>query len=147
MAPIRMIDCVHRAKAFHKELSEFFSNQSDKALRPDVKEFLKYLSWHEAFIERCLDDYERGATRDLLDAWFKIAPDFNQFLHPTESMFRPDMTTGEVVDLALRLDDCMVRMCEQLLRNAGSSALQDVLNDLVNLERREEMKVLFTANP
>lgn len=146
MAAKRMIDFLREAEAFHEELHRLYESLEHEAFREDVKALLTYMSVHQEAIARCLRDYERGAGRKVLDAWFKVAPDVT---HPTEWRrleLRPDTTPSEVVAYAMKMDASLMAMYETLLREAVSQDLRDALQNILDIEQREEVKLLRTSS-
>jgi rubrerythrin len=142
MAPSRTIDLLERARRYHRELGEFFSRAAHDVQREDVRRLLEYMSRHEEYLDRCLHEYEKGASRAVLETWFKPAPQFAR-THCFDSVeIRPDMSTDEAVRMAVRLHDCVTQLFEHLAERAVSHQLYDALCDLLQMERDEEEKLL-----
>jgi rubrerythrin len=65
---------------------------------------------------------------------------------PETSGFRPDMSVSEATDLALDLDHGLIAMYEELVRRAESESLRDMLVNLLDAERREEIQLMRTQS-
>lgn len=142
MAPRRVADFLHWAEAYHARLAEFYRSRGKEAARSEVKIVLDYMARHQDALRRIIEDYERGASKAVLDTWYKISPDPKAFQDPSASGFRPDLTSDEAIDLALDLDHSLISMYEQLIRRAETPGLREVLENLLQAERREEIRLL-----
>ena len=103
---------------------------------------LEYLSRHEAYIQHCLEDYARGASKSVLEAWFKVSPDMIHFPRIEKVEFRPGMTREEVIESGLELDRFLIAMYKELIGRAISTPLRETLMDLLEMEQREEIKMM-----
>jgi hypothetical protein len=89
-----------------------------------------------------IEEYEKDAPRAVLDTWFKVSPDPKAFRDPETAGFRPDMTTEEVVALAIDLDRSLRDMYGILVRSAESVGLREMLQNLLDEEVREEIRLM-----
>jgi hypothetical protein len=147
MAPRRVIDFLHWAEARHGRLADFFRVREKEAALPEAKTVLRYMARHQQALRQIIEDYERGASRAILDTWYKISPDPKAFQDPATLVFRDDMTPAEVIDLALELDRGLIGMYEQLVRRAESPALREMLENLLQAERSEEIRLMRSQFP
>jgi rubrerythrin len=147
MAPRRMIDFLHWAENYHKRLRQFYESHTKEAARPEVRSLLDYMAQHQAILARVIEEYEKDAPRAVLDTWFKVSPDPKAFKDPDAAGFRADMTTGEVIDLALDLDRSLREMYSVLLRSADSVALREMIQNLIDAENREQVRLLRSQIP
>jgi len=142
MAPRRTIDFLHWARDYHQRLRDFYAKREQEATRPEVCTLLEYMWQHQEILAQVIDEYEKEAPAEVLDSWFKVSPDPKAFRDPETAGFRADMTTGEVVDLALNLDQCLRDMYRVLVRDAESTELREMLENLLAEEEGEEVKLL-----
>ena len=142
MAPRQFIFFLKWAAEFHKDLQDFYQNRSREALSPEVETLLKYLARHEATLAHIIETYEDDAPQSVRDAWFKVAPDLRAVHFPEEYEFGPNATVDEVIDKAVAIDENLIAIYKMLLRQAGSDGLQEVLQDLLAEEQREEVRLL-----
>jgi len=142
MAPRRTIDFLHWARDYHERLQRFYAEREREASRPEVRTLLEYMSQHQGILAHVIEEYEKAAPRQLLDAWFKVSPDPKAFRDPETAEFRADMTAGEITDLALNLDQCLRDMYRVLLRDAESAELRELIENLFAEEEHEEIKLL-----
>jgi rubrerythrin len=147
MAPRRVIDFLHWAEKYHGRLAEFYRAREDDVTRPELKSLLEYMARHQDSLRRIIAEYERGASKAILETWYKVSPDPKAFKDPDTCGFRPNMTTGEVIDLALDLDRCLISMYEQLIRRAETQGLREMLENLLQEEQREEIRLMRSQLP
>ncbi|MBX3178873.1 MAG: hypothetical protein KF886_16075 [Candidatus Hydrogenedentes bacterium] len=146
MAPRQFIFFLKWAAQFHKDLQDFYHIRSREALSPEVETLLKYLARHEAALARIIEAYEEDAPPNVLEAWFKVAPDLRAVHFPEEFEFKPDATVDEIIDKAVAIDESLIAIYKMLLRQAGAGGLQEVLQDLLAEEQREEIRLLTSQH-
>lgn len=142
MAPLRLIDVLKKAEAFHRDLSRFYHSQISQTDDEDFRVLLDHLSRHEAHLQHCIEEYERGPSRSVLETWFKISPNLRAF--PRICRFRDGTAMGreELIQLGLELDRFLIAVYRELIARAVSAPLRDALTDLVEMEQREEIRLL-----
>lgn len=142
MPPVRMIDVLKRAREFHELLSVKYADSSAYANRPDVKVLLNYMSRHEAALAQGIKDYEKGASKAVLDSYFEATPDFQNLMATDTTHIAPDARFEDVVGLALRYDEALMTVYRECEREAASEELRDAIHSLLEMEQREEVKVM-----
>jgi hypothetical protein len=147
MAPRRTIDFLHWAENYHRRLRDFYEQRRAEAARPEVRTLLQYMAQHQDILARVIGEYESEASRRVLDTWFKVSPDPKAFKDPETAGFRAEMTPGEVIDLALDLDRSLRDMYAILARDAESEDLRDIIRNLLEIENREEIRLLRSQIP
>lgn len=142
MPPVRMIDVLKRAREFHELLSVKYADSSALAERPDVKVLLTFISRHEAALAQALRDYEKGASKSVLESYFEATPDFTNLMATDHTHIAPDATFDEVVDIALHYDEALLTVYRECEREAASEELRDAIHNLLEMEQQEEVKVM-----
>lgn len=137
-------DIIDLARKFHGELSAFYQRMGDQASKGRVRLLLQYMSRHEKHLEECLQDYERDASRRILETWFQYTPGAVPLEHLERVRLEPEMSIEDVVDVALRLDECLIRLYQEMADKADSREVAEVFCNLLDLERKEE--VCLTRN-
>lgn len=125
MAPRRVIDFLRWAESYHSQLAEFYKSRMNEASRPEVKGLLAYMARHQIALRHIIEDYEHGASKAVLDAWYKISPALEGLRTEDTARFHADMTISETVDMALDLDRGLIAMYEELVRRAESESLRE----------------------
>ncbi|GMV94630.1 MAG: hypothetical protein AMXMBFR82_44080 [Candidatus Hydrogenedentota bacterium] len=142
MAPLRLIDVLKKAEAFHRDLSHYYQSHIAETKDEQIRVLLDYLSRHEAYLQHCLEEYEHGASRGVLEAWFKVSPDLRAFPRIEKFRFGADLTSEELVELGLDLDRFLISVYRELIERSISTPLREALTDLLEMEQREEIKVM-----
>jgi hypothetical protein len=140
------MDFLRWAEGYHAELAEFYESCGDKATRPELKRLMNYMARHQDALRRIIEEYERGGSKALLETWYKVSPAMNGLRDPDTSGFHPDMAIGEAIDKALDLDHGLMAMYEELIRRAESESLREMLMNLLDIERREEIQLMRTQS-
>jgi len=146
MAPRQLSFFLHWAAEFHEDLRAFYERKRTEADHPEVETLLYFLARHEDALARLLTIYEHDAPRDILDAWFTVAPDLRAVRRPEELEFGPDATVDEVIDKALAMNENLLTVYRMLVRQAVPERLREVLEDLIAQEEREQSQ-LMRARP
>ncbi len=145
MGPMRTIDILRKAEQFHQQLSAYYASLGRAAHREEVKQLLDYMSRHELYLGHCIQEYERGGSKSVMEAWFKISPQFPMDKWLSTVAFTPEMTTEEVAGIAMQLDAYLLQIYEMLINRATSQELRASLANLLEMEKREEIKIMRSA--
>lgn len=140
MHPFKQIrDIFSISRGFHDQLSLFYERLRDRTQRKRVRLLLDYLSRHETNLNRCLGQFADHTSSAVLDTWVQYVPDAEPFPHLETLRVAADMSTDDVVALALRLDDALIQFYEQLRDEAGSAEVREVFESMLRLEEVDEI--------
>lgn len=142
MAPHRVVDFLKWAENYHQRLAEFYREREEEVAEAEVKALLAFMAEHQEALRAIIADYEHGASRAILETWYKNSPDLDSFEDPGTAEFPPDMTLDDAIEQALKLDRSLVSMYEMLLRSAPIEGLSDMLESLLEKERTAEIQVM-----
>jgi hypothetical protein len=142
MAPQPFIFFLKWVVQYHKALELHYSQESRHKHLPEVNALLTYLAQNEGLLAQLIEAYEYDAPDSLLNAWFKISPNLMHVERPDAIHFDPEMTIGEVIDRVLEVDESLIEVYKMLLRQAGSEELKEALENLLDEEQREEMRMM-----
>ncbi len=137
MSQERVIDVIDHARNFHAQLSKYFDELSVIADRERVKILLDYLSECEKRHERALTEYEEIAPHDVIDTWFKCGADkaISECLEPTD--LTSDMDVDTVLREALRLDQCLSDLYQEIVDRAQTDRIKEVFTNLLESNKKE----------
>ena len=138
----RTQDVLDHARAFHSKLSELYENLAEEAQQERVKMLLTYLSRHEEHMEESLAGYEEGASRSILDTWFKYIPGEAKLLQCEGITLEPDMSVDDIVAAALRMDNCLVDLYKEMAATAVSQEVKEVFANLLRMEEQQQHKLV-----
>lgn len=136
-------DVIEKARQFHHELQAFYRRSEEGIAKERMRLLLDYLSRHEAWMEAQLDQFEHtAASQAALETWLKFVPP----PHITETLAKlritPEMTSAEVIKLALDLDDHLLNLYRQAAEASPTEDVREVFEKLVAECRRERKRVV-----
>lgn len=137
MGQERVLDVIDHARKFHSRLSQYYDELGAVADRERVKIFLDYLSACEKRHEQALAEYEESAPRDVVDTWFQCGVDrvLNGLLDPAE--ISSDMDVDAVLREALRLDECLSELYQEVVERAQTDRIKEVFTNLLETNKKE----------
>lgn len=137
-------DVLDHVRQFHQQLSEFYNRLSQKAEKERVKMLLDYLSRHEKHLENSMADYEAEVSANILKTWFQYPPP-KDMLTTCQSLSIDDydvLTVDSVVILALDLDNCLISLYREMIKNSESTEVREVFENLLAMEQKEELELV-----
>ncbi len=137
MSQERVLDIIEHARNFCSELSTYYNALSEVADRERVKIFLDYLSECEQRHDRALAEYEETAPDEIIDTWFKCGADraTDKCIHP--SGLTPDMDVDSVLREALRLDQCLSDLYQEVIERAQTDRIREVFTNLLEANKKD----------
>ena len=145
MAYQRTKDILDRARLFHERLSEFYERLENVSKKEQIRMLLDYMSRHEKHLAKSLADYEKETSDRILDFWFKFTPNNKKCEQLENFELDPDMTIDDVINLVLRLDECLVELYRSVAKSAQSEEVREVFRNLLAMEKQEEVQLLKNA--
>ncbi len=138
-------DIIEHARHFHNRLSEFYQQLSSASEKEKIRILLNYMSRHEQNMAECLTRYEKESARKLLDTWFKFPPEMAGCKCFECVQWRPDMSVNEIIDLAMKVDACLISLYRKTAEKAVSQEIKDLFTKLLEMEQKEETNALRNA--
>jgi len=138
-------DLLDQVRDFHKRLSDFYANRADIAKDQRAKMLLEYMSRHELNLEQCLEEYEDVGANEVLDTWFKFAPDIAEPECLDGVELKDDMTVHDIIMTAILFDNCLIEFFKEMAEKAVSEHLREFFDSLVQLENSEKLKMMRSA--
>ncbi len=145
MAYKKTRDVLDKMRLFHKQLSEFYAQMSERANRQKVKLLLDYMSRHETRLEGCLARYEDSAAKRVLDTWFQFVPPIAKREFFQDMELAPDMSVEDVIRTTIQFDNCLAEFCMQMSETAMSEEVRELFSCLLSMEKREERQAVRDA--
>ncbi|HBA84585.1 MAG TPA: hypothetical protein DCZ95_10865 [Verrucomicrobia bacterium] len=134
-----------RARQFHQALSEYYTKNSELASNEKMQVLLTYMSRHEQNMVEALARYEDGASKKVLNTWFKYPPEMKHAKCFECLELSPDMSPDDIMETALRVDQCLVALYKQAAEKSVSQDVKDLFKQLLAMEQKEETKALRDA--
>lgn len=132
-------------KNFHKEIGHFYRQLNKQTELERVKMLLDYLSRHEQHLEESLARFKKENHPKILEAWLEYSPELNVEKHIQAAEIHAGMTTDEVVDIAMRFDDTLIKLYEELAEKANDPHVKELLTNLLELEKTEKIQTMRAA--
>ena len=99
---------------------------------------LNYLQRHEQNLETCLQAYEKDASEAVLNTWFKFSPGLDLPDSKDLDAVSSNLSVDDVVALAIRYDECLIRLYRQAEKDAVSDEVRDIFRKLLTMAEAEE---------
>jgi rubrerythrin len=137
MSQERVVDIIDHAREFYSRLSKYHDELSAVADRERVKILLDYLSDCEQRHEQALADYEGIAPHAVIDTWFKCGADKAINELSEASQLTSDMDVDTVLREALRLDQCLSDLYQELIDRAQTDRIREIFTRLLETNKKE----------
>jgi rubrerythrin len=141
----RARDVLNMIRRFHQQLAEFYAQLSAISEKQRVRMLLGYMSRHEKNFERALAEYDQETASKVLDAWIQYAPDGRILSIPEAKDLHSDMSVDDVVDIAMELDDHLIKFYSEAVRCVDFSVLKEFFGKLKEQEQAEEAELARSA--
>jgi len=138
-------DVVDHSRRLHQQISQIYSDMSQQHTQERVKMLLDYLQRHEKHLEEVLCQFEQDKSQKVLDSWFQYAPDQDLTEVLAQINIKDDMSTDEIIAMALKLDDYFIELYENMVENSHSSDAKSVFQNLLEMEKQEKIRTARTA--
>ena len=106
---------------------------------------LEYLKRHEDHLEQTLGKFEQDKSQKVLESWFQYAPDQDLKDVLTELNINENMSTDDVVEMALKLDDYFIDLYQDMVNSSTSTPVKEVFQNLLDMEEHEKIQLAKTA--
>jgi rubrerythrin len=137
MSQERVLDVIDHARTFYAQLSKYYDELSNVADRERVRILLHYLSECERRHEQALADYEQTAPHDVTDTWFKCGADKATIACFEPSKLTPDMDIDTVLREALRLDQCLSDLYQEVIDRAQTDRIKEIFTGLLAANKKD----------
>ncbi|WP_430933936.1 hypothetical protein [Saccharicrinis sp. 156] len=138
-------EIIDYARLFHKKLNDFYEQLHEKSEKQRVKMLLEYLSKHEKHREETLANYEKEASEKVMDTWFKYVPGNISSECLEKMVIKPDMSVDEVVDSALLMNNCLIKLYKGLIEETKIDEVKEVFISLLKRIEKEERDLVRDA--
>jgi rubrerythrin len=138
-------DILNMIRRFHQQLSEFYEQLSEISEKKRVRMLLEYMSRHEKNFEQALAEYDHENASKVLDAWIQYAPDSDILSIPKAKNLHSDISVDDVVDIAMELDDHLIKFYSEAERCVDFSVLKDFFGRLKEQEQADEAELVRSA--
>ena len=141
MASEQTRDILGRAQRFHEDVSRYYQQQVNISGRERIRMLLDYLSRHEHQLATSLAEYEDSASEKVLNTWFNSRHELDPCTFLNEFKLTADTSVDDIIELGLRLDDCLIAVYQDLAENAECEEVRGVFQNLLEMEQKEKCQL------
>ena len=138
-------DVVDHSRQLHQDISGLYAKLSEDQTQVRVGMLLEYLKRHEDNLEQSLDQFESDKSQKVLDSWLQYTPDQDVSDVLVGLTISDHMSTDQVVDMALKLDDFFIELYQEIIDHSASSSVKVVFQNLLDMEQQEKISMAKTA--
>ena len=138
-------DVVDHSRQLHQDISGLYAKHSEDQTQVRVGMLLEYLKRHEDNLEQSLDQFESDKSQKVLDSWLQYTPDQDVSDVLVGLTISDHMSTDQVVDMALKLDDFFIELYQEIIDHSASSSVKVVFQNLLDMEQQEKISMAKTA--
>jgi rubrerythrin len=140
-------DVLDHAREFHTQLSDFYNLLSRKSEKQRVKLLLDYMSQHEKYLEETLARYEEEVSGKILNTWFQYPPpkEILDTCREVSITKTDDLTVDDVIEMAVKLDQCLIDLYKEMIKNSETDEMREVFTNLMEMEKRQELELVRDA--
>ncbi len=141
MAVVTIADVLHHAERFEQMLADFYANLAEHTSREGVRMLTDYMSRHRNRIAEALEKLSPEDAKEVCAVPLRYEPQAAD-CHCFDGIdLPPDATSASVLDTAVILDECLVKLYRQVLQQPVDGHVRDVFESLVRAEQRDEIQL------
>lgn len=138
-------DVVEFSQQLHTKLAHQYAELEQLATSERARLMLDYLQRHERHLTETLAQYEADAAKGIMETWMQYVPEchVNELLEKVRDVSLNDV--DDIVATALEVDDCLIKIYEDMAGNNDLDELKVVAQNLMQLESNEMHQVARSA--
>ncbi len=133
------------AREYHRRVSDFYQQLSDKTDSARVKMLLDYLVRHKAHLDKALGEFEDEIKSKALEAWYQYSQDQCLFAPLDATQYSASMTVEEVLALGVTIDSCLLASYKGMVDTATTSEVRAIFENLLQMEEQQKHKLARIA--
>ena len=135
-------DMLKRAWQFEQMLANYYARLARETTREGVRLLTDYMSRHRVRLLEALDKLPRDEIHRICAIPVRYEPQAADRRCITRAHLGPDATAVEVLETAIMLNECLVRLYRQTLQQSeDDQEARDVLESLIRSEERDEIEL------
>ena len=138
-------DFLDFGKGLHAEVRRLYVRLADTAEQERVRMLLEFLERHEQHMVQTLGRFEQDSHEGLLNGWMNYSPDLDVDSVIAQCQLSEQPTIDDIMAAAMRFDETLVRLYQEMAEKAVDQRTRDLFKDLVNLEQQEQISVSRAA--
>ncbi len=141
MAIVTIEDVLKHAEQFEQMLANFYSDLCDHSSREGVRLLTDYMSRHRKRITESLNKLSPEQVCRVSTAPLKVEPHAADCRCFEGIELSDNSSAAEVLDVAVTLDECLVRLYRQVLQQPVDQEIRALFESLVHAEERDEIQL------
>lgn len=137
-------DVLHHAERLHLEICYLYHQLAEQSEKQRLKLMLEYMSQREQELAKALEAFTEETSQNILDTWFQFADDEDRLNWP-DCKLPTDVSTDNVVAVALELAECFIKLYRDIATHADSEDVRTVFQSLLESEELEKHKLVRNA--
>ena len=141
MPVVTVADVLRHAEQFERMLADYYRHLAEETPREGVRLLTDYMSRHRARLTGALARLDPDQVRRIREEPIRYEPQaadcrcFEGVDLPAEA------TAGQVLDIAVTLDECLVRLYRQAARQSADLEVRALFESLIRAEQRDEIEL------
>lgn len=141
MAVITVAQVIACAEDFERMLAKFYANISHQSTREGVKLLTDYMSRHRERTHKALKELPLKSLNRIYRAPLRYEPAAAN-CHCFEGVeIGPQATAAEVLDTAVRFDECLISLYRQVVRQDVDREIKELFESLIRWEEDDEREL------
>jgi tagatose-1,6-bisphosphate aldolase len=143
MGSIRIIDILHRAEQFHRDLARYYQRLGDHSQSADVKRALEFMSQHEQSMQKIVQEYEKETPENVGETWVKSIPHITELQCVDRAELPDDVSVDDVIEIAMQWRKLLLDLYSSLAdRSIISVDAREAMQRMLQLEDEENRRVV-----
>jgi len=131
-------DILKHTRHFHELISDYSQNLSKHTEKRRLRIILDYLAEHELHLQKIFAEYEKCASKKVLNVWLPYTP-CQTHLYEFKTQIRSSgISIKEIAKKIIELDEYVINMYRDLIEKTESQDVKDVFNSILDFERQEK---------
>ncbi|MCD8523991.1 MAG: hypothetical protein LRY66_03520 [Saccharospirillaceae bacterium] len=138
-------DVLEYSRRLHEHARNLYQQLRDQTQRERVDMMLQLLAAHEDTLARSMTSMQEHASQKVLTEWHQFEPGSISDALKNSQELHADISVDELVSVALKIDDYMISLYQQMLSEATSADSRQLFQNLIALEESEKMRTVRAA--
>lgn len=141
MAIVTIAQVLACAEDFERKLAEFYADLAKQTTREGVRLLTDYMSRHRQRTHKALSRLPDIDMYQVCKTPLKYEPHAVDY-HCFEGVeLPPDATAAEVLDIAIKFDECLVKLYRQVAQQQVDQKIKDLFENLILWEQDDEIEL------
>jgi hypothetical protein len=141
MPVITVADVLQTVEDFESRLVEYYSDISKSTTNEGVHLLADYMGRHRRRMANALESLAEGKRDRICSCHIRYQPD-----RPSCSCFEdrklpPNAPASDILDIAVEVDECLVNLYKQVLRQELDSEVRELFEALLHCEEWDEVEL------